>query len=127
MEPSITHWQHHEHFIGHLDEMPEFHAQGRSLDELKARLLELYLSASRLVPAGSFVADPVAAYRMNRTVARVVPVEGDDERSLAYWLTKTAQERLSALEVLRSQMYGTDAATPPRLQRVHRVIVLPSS
>ena len=64
--------------------------------------------------------------RMNRSVARVVPVEGDDERSLDYWLTQTPQERLSALEVLRSQMYETPTGDPPRLQRVHRIVTLPS-
>ncbi len=69
----------------------------------------------------------IASIRMNRRVAKVVPLEGDDQRSLNYWLTKTPQERLSALEVLRSQMYETTTGDPPRLQRVHRIITLPSS
>lgn len=63
--------------------------------------------------------------RMDRSVAKVVPVEGDDARSLEYWLQKTPQERLSALEILRSQMYGTEHGNPPRLQRVHRIVAVP--
>jgi hypothetical protein len=69
--------------------------------------------------------EPAAAYRVDRSAARVVPVAGDDERSLSYWLAKTPQERLSALEFLRSQMYGTHAANSPRLQRTHRIVPFP--
>jgi hypothetical protein len=40
--------------------------------------------------------------------------EADDERD--YWLTKTPQERLRALELTRQTLYGYTA--PARLQRV---------
>ena len=37
----------------------------------------------------------------------------------AYWLNKTPEERLNALEELRQQMYP-DGKNPPRFQRVFR-------
>lgn len=37
---------------------------------------------------------------------------------LKYWLSKTPQERLSAVEILRRQYYGDTA----RLQRVLRIV-----
>jgi hypothetical protein len=41
-------------------------------------------------------------------------------RDLAYWLSKTAAERIAAVESLRRQHYGTHA----RIQRVARVTQL---
>ncbi len=41
-------------------------------------------------------------------------------RDLAYWLSKTPAERISAVELLRRQHYGTHA----RIQRVARVTQL---
>jgi hypothetical protein len=37
---------------------------------------------------------------------------------VAYWMSKSPQERFLAVEFLRSQMYET----PPRLQRVFRIV-----
>lgn len=37
---------------------------------------------------------------------------------VAYWLSKTPEERIEAVEILRKQFYGT----LPRFQRVARVI-----
>jgi hypothetical protein len=42
--------------------------------------------------------------------------------NLAYWLSRSPEERLSAVEILRRQYYGNSA----RLQRVARVIQRPS-
>ena len=54
-----------------------------------------------------------------RRVERVIQVYelGEEPSDLAYWLSKTPQERLEALELLRQTMYGYDPATA-RLQRV---------
>ena len=41
----------------------------------------------------------------------------NDENDLSYWLSKTAIERLQAVELLRILMFGYDPATE-RLQRV---------
>ncbi len=41
----------------------------------------------------------------------------NDENDLSYWLSKTAVERLQAVELLRILMFGYDPATE-RLQRV---------
>ena len=43
--------------------------------------------------------------------------EADD---LAYWLGKTPEERIAAVEFLRRQYYGYK--DPPRLQRVARIV-----
>ncbi len=40
------------------------------------------------------------------------------EENLAYWLSKTPEERVSAVEYLRRQLHGSSA----RLQRSARVI-----
>lgn len=55
----------------------------------------------------------------NRRVERVIQVYelGKEPSDLEYWLSKTPQERLEALELLRQTMYGYDPATA-RLQRV---------
>ena len=39
---------------------------------------------------------------------------------LAYWLSKTPEERIAAVEYLRNQFYGHEGR--PRLQRVARII-----
>ena len=43
---------------------------------------------------------------------------------LAYWLSKTPEERIAAVEYLRYQFYGP--AAQARLQRVARVVKFPS-
>jgi hypothetical protein len=52
----------------------------------------------------------VAKYRMDSF--------SEIKQNLQYWLEKTPQERLSAVEFLRSQIYGNTK----RLQRTARVI-----
>lgn len=39
----------------------------------------------------------------------------------AYWQTKSVEERLAALEMLRQQFYNYSDETTPRLQRVYRI------
>lgn len=54
--------------------------------------------------------------RIDRTAFSVVSLtDGSDEK--AYWLTKTPQERLEVVEMLRQLNYGYDPATA-RLQRI---------
>lgn len=45
------------------------------------------------------------------------------KRDLAFWLTKTTDERISAVELLRRQQHGSTV----RLQRVAKVVQRPSS
>jgi hypothetical protein len=53
---------------------------------------------------------------------RVVQIGSVSKKSpsddVAYWMSKSPNERFSAIEFLRSQQYET----PPRLQRVFRVV-----
>lgn len=42
----------------------------------------------------------------------------DKQSDLEYWLTKTPQERLDALEFLRQQYINFNKNVQPRLQRV---------
>jgi hypothetical protein len=54
--------------------------------------------------------------RMDKTAFSVVSLaEADDD--VAYWRTRTPQERLEALEVIRQTLYGY-AGTAPRLRRL---------
>ncbi|MBX9603363.1 MAG: hypothetical protein K2X35_20325 [Bryobacteraceae bacterium] len=59
-------------------------------------------------------------FRVDRTVMEVAKVS-DRHSDREYWLSKTIQERLEALEMLRQLAYGYDAATA-RLQRVLEVV-----
>jgi hypothetical protein len=60
--------------------------------------------------------------RMDRTAFDVVPLDGQDD-DLAYWLARSADERLEAIEVQRQVIYGYDPATD-RLRRVLEVAPL---
>jgi len=46
----------------------------------------------------------------------------EHQSDLEYWLTKTTQERLDALEFLRQQYVNFNKNVQPRLQRVCTVI-----
>lgn len=62
--------------------------------------------------------------RLDRNTFSVVTLaeKGDDDK--AYWATKTPEERLEALELLRQIMYGYDPLAE-RLQRVFTVVEFP--
>jgi len=56
---------------------------------------------------------------MKDRVIKVKSVSKDsDADDVAYWMSKPPQERFSAVEFLRSQLYETT----PRLQRVFRIV-----
>lgn len=55
--------------------------------------------------------------KMDKSAFSVVSLD-DESDEKAYWQTKTPQERLAALELLRQIMYGYDPVTA----RVERVI-----
>lgn len=46
----------------------------------------------------------------------------DRQTDFAYWITKTPQERLAAIEFLRAQYIQFKKDVEPRLQRVCRII-----
>jgi hypothetical protein len=48
----------------------------------------------------------------------------DDLRDVSYWLSKTPDERLAALETLRQPVIEALPAAQQRLQRVYRVTTL---
>jgi hypothetical protein len=62
---------------------------------------------------------------MIRKVAQKHKMDRDFEirQNLEYWLSRTPEERLSAVEILRRQVYGDSQG----LQRVVRVIKLSQS
>jgi hypothetical protein len=45
----------------------------------------------------------------------------DESDEKAYWLSKTPEERLAAIELMRQIVYGYEYATAPRLQRVFAI------
>jgi hypothetical protein len=57
---------------------------------------------------------------MIEKTVRIIDLKNDSSirDDLAYWLSKTPEERISAIEFLRRQYHGSSA----RLQRVARVI-----
>jgi len=54
-------------------------------------------------------------FRINKTVLTIDTIDSTDEKQ--FWMNKTPQERLEALEFLRQLVYGYDAASA-RLQRI---------
>jgi hypothetical protein len=59
-------------------------------------------------------------YKMDKSVFKISSFnEESDEK--AYWLSKTPQERIYALEYMRQMLYGYDPATE-RLQRVYSIV-----
>ncbi|MCE0496753.1 MAG: type II toxin-antitoxin system HicB family antitoxin [Methylacidiphilales bacterium] len=39
---AYTYWQDGDDWLGYLDEFPDYHTQGKTLDDLKAHLADLY-------------------------------------------------------------------------------------
>ena len=46
MKTRFTWWKDEDHFLGYLDEYPDYMTQGESLDDLKMHLLDLYKDLS---------------------------------------------------------------------------------
>jgi hypothetical protein len=46
MKTKFTWWKDGDHFLGYLDEYPDYPTQGESLEDLKAHLLDLYQDLS---------------------------------------------------------------------------------
>lgn len=67
----------------------------------------------------------ISEVRMDKTAFSIVSLgEESDERE--YWQTRTPQERLETIELLRQLNYGYDPATA-RLQRVLAIAELKAS
>ncbi|MFN7986253.1 MAG: hypothetical protein U0529_02205 [Thermoanaerobaculia bacterium] len=60
--------------------------------------------------------------RMDRSAFDVVPLDRQDD-DLGYWLARSIDERLEAIEIQRQVIYGYDPATD-RLRRVLEVASL---
>ena len=59
------------------------------------------------------------SFQVDKTAFSVTTLsETDDE--LGYWLTKTPQERLAAVEATRQTLYGS-SSTSPGLQRFFEI------
>ena len=61
--------------------------------------------------------------RVDRGAFRIDSLSDDDSGERAYWKSKTPQERMEYLELLRQINYGYDPATA-RLQRVLEIVEL---
>lgn len=58
--------------------------------------------------------------RMNKDYFRIISMKSS-VTDLDYWMSVSWEERLSALEDLRQQLFNYDDKTPPRLQRVYSI------
>jgi hypothetical protein len=63
--------------------------------------------------------DPLAAVRMDKSVLTFGAFDDDDTR--AFWSSRTVDERLEAMELMRMINYGYNPITD-RLQRVLEVV-----
>lgn len=55
-------------------------------------------------------------------VIRKISLHDKTNYDLEYWLSKTPEERISAIELLRQQFYENKDGSTPRLQRVIKFI-----
>lgn len=55
-------------------------------------------------------------------VIRKISLKDKHNYDLEFWLSKTTEERGSAIEFLRQQFYETEDGSTPRLQRVIKFI-----
>jgi hypothetical protein len=70
--------------------------------------------------------DPVlSAWRVDRTAVSVAKLTDPPDDDDAYWFSRTPQERLAALELMRRINYG--AAAAGRLRRVLEFVKLEPS
>ena len=68
--------------------------------------------------------------RLNKTISRKTTLHADqDVDDVLFWLTKTPDERMAAIESIRQQTFAFNSPTvnegqpaQPRLQRVCRII-----
>jgi hypothetical protein len=60
------------------------------------------------------------SFKMDRSALSVSGLH-DESDEKAYWLSKTPEERLAALELMRQIVYGYEDATAPRFQRVFAI------
>lgn len=67
--------------------------------------------------------DLVQSSRMDKAALSVLSLDEAEEDDRKFWHSKTPEERLAALELLRQIHYGYDPATL-RLQRVLAVVEL---
>ncbi len=65
----------------------------------------------------------VQSSKIDKTAFSVMSVAEAAEEDRTYWLKKTPEERLEALELMRQIHYGYDPATE-RLQRVFTIVEL---
>lgn len=66
-------------------------------------------------------ATPDSKDRMDKTIFDVRHLH-DRSNDLAYWLTKTPEERIAGVEMMRQHAYGYTSENQPKLQRVFEVV-----
>ena len=111
MKASFTYWKDGDHFIGHLDDYPDYETQGESLDDLKEHLLDLENDLSS---------------RANTLPVPQLMVFDSFEEAEAQerqeWMAMPRPERMMLLEQLREQTYPDASSAPQGLQRVLTIV-----
>ena len=69
------------------------------------------------------MSDLVQSAKMDKTAFAVLSLAEAAEADRTYWWSKTPEERLAALELMRQIHYGYDPSTE-RLQRVLTIVEL---
>jgi hypothetical protein len=72
------------------------------------------------------MSDLVRSVKMDKTAFSAMTFAEAAEQDRTYWWSKTPEERLAALELMRQIHYGYDPSTE-RLQRVLRIVELGES
>ena len=61
------------------------------------------------------------AKKSSKKEYRILKLKDSDDVDSEYWASKTPEERITAMEVLRRQWYVIYNERPKRLQRVFRI------
>ncbi|MBI3192903.1 MAG: hypothetical protein HYZ34_00385 [Ignavibacteriae bacterium] len=64
------------------------------------------------------------AKRSTKNVVRIMKLKDSEDVDSEYWASKTPEERIAAMEVLRRQWYLIYNERPRRIQKVARIISL---
>ena len=70
----------------------------------------------------TFVNDTQAMNTLDKTQIRIVKRSESDTDDLEYWLSKTVEERLAALEDIRREYNNWKYGIERRFQRVYKIV-----
>ena len=79
--------------------------------------IELYFCYNIYVDVNNVKLNRMSEFLMKKNNFKIIKQKDEGGKNLAYWLTRSADERVEAVDILRKQFNGS----PKRLQRTIRI------